>query len=94
MADWLPIGSVCLRVDAPRGWRQLVGAALQRLAARIDGRWFVAIEIAGDPPLARDRQVAVLRAGFEHAYRLLVDEGCAAAVERALRAARPELYAE
>lgn len=80
------------RVNLPRGWRQHVGQWLRRLAARIDGRWSLAIEVRTDPPIDSVTTRAVIRAGMKHAERLLTNETEAAACDRVMRARMPDLF--
>lgn len=83
-----------LRCNRPCGWRQRLAQRLHALAARLDGRWCLAIEIRSAPPLERDRQAAVLRAALKRVDVLLGDECRAAAVECWLRRYRPGLYGD
>lgn len=81
-----------IRCNSPRGWRQQAGQALLRLAGWIDGRWLLAVDISAKPALPNREISQCLRAGLEHANRLVGDSARNACFEEALRQARPDLY--
>lgn len=81
-----------LHCNRPRGWRQWLGQALVALAGRIDGRWYMAVEIVAVPALPHHETRQCLTAGLQHARNLIGESVRAACLEDALRQVRPDLY--
>ncbi|WP_168735252.1 hypothetical protein [Pseudothauera rhizosphaerae] len=82
------------RSNQPQGWRQRIGQWLADLAGRIDGRTYLAVEVASRPALSRLEYAQCIRAGLQHASRMVGEAAQSEALAGAMRNLAPQLYDE
>lgn len=80
------------RINASAGWREHLADVLRALAAKLDGRCNLAVEIATIPPLTEERRTDCLVAGAQAIRRQVEQETHSAALESRLHLTRPELF--
>lgn len=84
-----------LRVNAsPRNRRERLGDWLRRIAARIDGRHSLSVEINTLPVIDADTKLACIRAGVKAMGKAVDSETHAAMLNAQIQMHMPSLYAD
>lgn len=65
--------SYSFRCNSPRVWRQRLAQWLCRMAARLDGRFVMAVEVTTSPALSRVYVAQALGVGLEVSKRMVVE---------------------
>ena len=84
--------SYSFRSNSPRGWRQRLAQWLCRMAARLDGRFVMAVEVTTRPALSRVYVSQALGVGLDVSKRLVVEAVEASVIDRLMPEINPELY--
>lgn len=83
-----------VRVNANRTLRQRIGAALRKLASRIDKRISLAVEIQTSPGIDPQKVVACVKRALDDLERYVRNEVEAECEEAVLRKMYPRLFAD
>jgi hypothetical protein len=81
-----------LVVNGSTGWRCALGAALSRMASRLDKRDRLALQFETVPALSHAQRVACINAGIDAMARAAHTEARCDAMDNAMRTLRPELF--
>lgn len=86
--------SYWVRVNVNRTLRQRIGAALRKLASRIDKRISLAVEIQTSPGIDPQKVVACVKRALDDLERYVRNEVEAECEEAVLRKMYPRLFAD